>query len=77
MNTAKIITENNQQFIILPNEYYLPGNEVYITKIGNTIVLTPQNNPWESLFNSLELFSEDFMEDRDQLNLQVREDLFE
>lgn len=76
MNTAKIITENNHQIVILPEEYHLQDNEVYIKKIGNVIVLISKDNPWQSLFNSLDLFSEDFMEDRHQPTLQARKDFF-
>jgi hypothetical protein len=35
------------------------------------------NNPWQSLLDSLDRFSDDFMETREQPSLQVRENLFE
>jgi antitoxin VapB len=77
MNTAKIITENNHQIVILPEEYHMPDNEVYIKKIGNVIILISKDQPWQSLFNSLDLFSEDFLEDRKQPTLQTRKDFLE
>jgi antitoxin VapB len=42
-------------------------------KIGSVIVLISQENPWQILFDSLSLFSEDFMEIREQPELENRE----
>lgn len=76
MNIAKLKMQGNEQLAILPDDFQMVGDEVYIKKIGNTIVLIPKNNPWPTLWNSLDLFSDDFMETRDRLLLQDREDLF-
>lgn len=76
MEIAKLKTEKNQQIVILPENYCLEGNEVYLKKIGNAIVLISQQNPYQCLWDSLDLFSEDFMENREQLILEEREDLF-
>lgn len=73
MNTAKISTDGIHQIVILPEDFNMTGSEVYIKKIGNAIVLIAKDNPWQSLFESLEQFSEDFMTTRDQPNLDVRE----
>jgi antitoxin VapB len=51
----------------------MAGTEVYIKKVGNAIVLIAKDNPWQSLFEGLEQFSEDFIITRDQLPLDVRE----
>ena len=64
------------KIVILPENYHIEGNEVYLKKIGKTIVLISTNNPYESLWNSLDLFSDDFMENREQLPLETREELF-
>jgi antitoxin VapB len=46
--------------------------------VGNAVVLLPIEHPWESLFDSLEQFSDDFLEDRSQpVQQQIREDLFD
>ncbi|WP_279239821.1 hypothetical protein [Scytonema sp. UIC 10036] len=39
------------------------------------MVLISKENPWQTLFDSLDIFSEDFMENREQLYLEEREDL--
>lgn len=76
MNTAKLRMQGNEQLAILPDGFQLVGEEVYIKKVGNAIMLIPKNNPWQTLWNSLDLFSDDFMETREQPPLQEREKLF-
>lgn len=73
MNTAQISTDGTHQIVILPEDFKMVGTEVYIKKVGNAIVLIAKDNPWQSLFESLEQFSDDFMTTRDQLPLDVRE----
>jgi antitoxin VapB len=72
METAKLLTNGDIQTVILPKEFQFQGNEVYIKKIGSVIVLISQENPWQTLFDSLNLFSEDFMETREQPELESR-----
>ena len=73
MNTAKISTDGTHQIVILPEDFKMAGTEVYIKKVGNAIVLIAKDNPWQSLFESLDQFSDDFMTTRDQPLLDMRE----
>jgi len=75
METAKLTTDGDRQIVILPEQFHLSGNEVYIKKMGNAIVLISKENPWQTLFDSLEQFDDDFMESREQPKLQNRESL--
>ncbi|MEW6497005.1 MAG: type II toxin-antitoxin system VapB family antitoxin [Cyanobacteriota bacterium] len=75
MKIVKLLMNDDNQTVVLPKEFQFEGNEVYIKKIGNAIVLISKENPWETLLHSLELFSEDFMETREQPILEVREAL--
>ncbi|UKO99833.1 antitoxin [Nostoc sp. UHCC 0870] len=75
MNIAKLSTDGTHQFVILPEDFQLTGTEVYIKKIGNAIVLIAKDNPWESLIESLDNFSDDFMTTRDQPPIDTRESL--
>ncbi len=50
-------------------------SEVYIKKVGNAVVLISKDNPWQTLFDSLNLFSDDFMPTREQPLLDRRETL--
>ncbi len=73
---AKVKTEHNQQTIILPADCILEGEEVYIKKIGDNLILISQKQPWDILWNSLTQFTDDFAEERPQLLSDQREELF-
>jgi len=75
METAKLWSNGENQSVILPKEFQFQGSEVYIKKIGRAIALIPKDNPWQAMFDSLSLFSEDFMENREQPSLEIREEL--
>ena len=72
MDTAKLFQNGQSQAVRLPKAYRLPGDEVYIKKIGNAIVLLPISHSWDSLLQSLDEFSDDFMADRNQPGEQQR-----
>ncbi len=74
METAKLFKNGQSQAVRLPKEYRFEGEEVYLKKVGNTVVLIPIKNSWEPLINSLDEFSSDFMNDRKQPETQRRED---
>lgn len=64
MHTAKLFQNGHSQAVRLPKEYRLSGDEVFIKKIGKAIILLPKGNPWQPLLNSLNKFTDDFMEQR-------------
>jgi antitoxin VapB len=66
MNTAKVFTTGRSQAVRLPKEFRFKGGEVGINKIGDLVVLFPRTKGWDVLAKSLEAFTEDFMEDRNQ-----------
>ncbi len=61
MLSSKVFTSGNSQAVRLPKEYQVEDKELYIQRIGNTIVLFPKNNPWEAFERSLTEFTDDFM----------------
>ncbi|PKL44792.1 MAG: AbrB/MazE/SpoVT family DNA-binding domain-containing protein [Candidatus Riflebacteria bacterium HGW-Riflebacteria-1] len=76
MLISKVFTSGNSQAIRLPKEYRLEAKELYIQKIGRTIILFPKDNPWEAFEKSLSDFTDDFMADgRNQPEMQKREGL--
>jgi len=78
MKTATVVTQAQGQTVCLPDGFRLDGDEVFVKKIGRSIVLIPkQVDPWRSLVDSLDQFSDDFMQDRAQPNVQHREAIFE
>lgn len=75
MNTAKIFKSGNSQAVRLPKGFQLEGNEVYIKRVGKNIILTTKNDPWAGLIDSLGMFSDDFMTERQQPPADQREEL--
>ena len=76
MNTAKLFINGRSQAVRLPKEFRFDGDEVFIKKVGDVVILIPYHTPWKTLEDSLQLFSADFMEDREQPAIQDREDAF-
>lgn len=77
MACAKVFMSGNSQAVRIPKEFHIDQSELFIKKIGTTIILYPQNNHWENLKKSLSEFSDDFMSDgRNQPALPERESLF-
>lgn len=76
MMTAKLFQNGRSQAVRLPKEFRFNGDEVVINKIGDIVILMPKENKWSGFLNSLELFSDDFMnDDREQSTVQERETL--
>lgn len=73
LSTAKIFANGRSQAVRLPKEYRFDGNEVYINKIDDVVIIMPKKNPWVNLLKSLNKFSDDFMEDRSQPHNQKRD----
>jgi antitoxin VapB len=76
MDTAKIFKNGKSQAIRLPKEYRFQGSKVYVKQVGNAVVLIPEQDSWQTLIESLEQFSDDFMLERQQPP-QEREGVFE
>lgn len=73
MDTAKLFTNGQSQAVRLPKKFRFKGKEVYIKKMGNTIVLLPKDSPWQSMIDSLDLFTDDvFKEGRNQPKQQQK-----
>lgn len=78
MKTAKLFQNGQSQAVRLPKEFRFEGDNVFIKKMGNAVILISMESTcvWEPLFNSLHKFSDDFMEHREQPDQQHREDIF-
>lgn len=73
MQTAKLFNNGRSQAVRLPKECRFTGDDVYIKKYQGIVMLLPKESPWSSLVDSLERFSGDFLEERNQPNEQQRE----
>ncbi len=77
METARLFKNGQSQAVRLPKDFRFEGEKVFIKRVGNAVVLIPYHDSWETLFESLDQFSDDFMEVREQPPTQHRESLFE
>lgn len=74
METAKLFMNGRSQAVRLPKGFRFEGEEVFIKKVGEAVVLLPRREAWRTLYGSLGKFSEDFMEEREQPSSQVRDE---
>lgn len=76
MERAKLFQNGNSQAVRLPKEFRFPGKEVKIYRRGNQVILEPLEPEWDSFFEAISEFPEDFFEDgRQQPPDQKREPL--
>ncbi len=66
MKTAKLFMNGQSQAVRLPKEYRFSGDEVFIKRVGSSVVLMPEKNSWDALVGSLEQFTPEFMAEREQ-----------
>ena len=60
MTTAKLFTNGSSQAVRLPKECRLDGNEVYVQKIGSTVLLVPKESIWETFMEGINGFTDDY-----------------
>lgn len=75
MDIAKIFINGRSQAVRLPKDYRLDGSEVYVKKIDDVVLLIPKNSAWKALESSINYFSDDFMAERNQPDIEHREGL--
>lgn len=64
------------QAIRIPKEYRLLTKEVWVEKVGDSLIIKPKPESWDAFFASADRLSEDFSIDRDQQPPQNRDKLF-
>ncbi|SHM92381.1 antitoxin VapB [Caldanaerovirga acetigignens] len=74
MDVAKIFENGRSQAVRLPKQYRFKDSEVFIKKIGDIVILIPKESTWKSLELGLKYFSEDFLNTRNQPELQKRDE---
>ena len=75
MQTAKLFKNGQSQAVRLPKAFRFEGRSVYIHRIGDYVVLMPEHNPWRTMFEAADQFSDDFMAVREQGEQAERERL--
>ena len=74
MQQAKLFRNGQSQAVRLPKDFRFEGDKVSIKRMGKAVVLLPHNEPWDTLFDALSAFSSDFMNERNQPPVDVREE---
>jgi antitoxin VapB len=64
---------SGSQMIKIPENFKINDDKVYLKKVGNTLYIIPFHNPWQSMLDSVNEFSEDFMTEWQQPSQQSRE----
>ncbi|MGN8739936.1 type II toxin-antitoxin system antitoxin VapB [Bilifractor sp. HCP3S3_D3] len=73
---GKVFSNGGSQAVRLPKDFRFKTDEVNINRIGDIVILVPKENRWAGLIQSLDLFTDDFMEDsRGGLIAEKRESL--
>ena len=76
MQTARLFINGRSQAVRLPKEFQFKGENVYIQKVGEAVILVPFDKDWEVFMHGINSFSNDFMaEGRIMGNDQERENL--
>ena len=74
METAKIFTNGGSQAVRLPKNYRFDTDEVMVNRVGNVVMLIPKDDRWQSVLESLNMFTEDFLKEKiESLPLEERE----
>lgn len=74
MKKAKIFKNGQSQAVRLPKEFRFDEKEVCVQKCGDGVLLLPVGKFLNSFKESLDQFSSDFMDQRDQPKNQTREE---
>ena len=79
MKTAKLFVNGRSQAVRLPKAYRFEGDEVYIKKTVEGVLLIPKNRSvWDIWEQNIMKYSEPFMTERNKPEAQqVREELDE
>ena len=66
MMTTRIFQNGNSQALRIPQELRTEKKEFFISKVGDTYIAYPVDDPWASVRHVIGTFPEDFLEDREQ-----------
>ena len=70
---AKVFMNGRSQAVRLPKKYRFDTEEVYISRQGENIVISPKKPSWDEFFDLKSAFDESFLEDRQDDSPQERD----
>ncbi|MDE6725660.1 MAG: type II toxin-antitoxin system VapB family antitoxin [Ruminiclostridium sp.] len=62
MYTAKVFVNGGSQAVRLPKQFRFSDDEIYVKKIGDSILLVPKDKLWETFLEGVDGFTEDYFE---------------
>lgn len=62
MMVAKLFENGRSQAVRLPKEFRFEGDEVFIGKVGDFVILSPKADKWDPFMKALDMFSDDIFE---------------
>ena len=60
METAKVFETGRSQAVRIPKRFRFSGDEVFIQRVGNVLLLTHKEKAWETFLEGLNGFTDDF-----------------
>jgi antitoxin VapB len=72
MKTAKIFMNGRSQAVRLPKECRFDCEEVFVQKQGDRVILTAKKPDWDEFFDSVSVFGDDFLDEREDAPPQER-----
>ncbi len=73
MQTAKLFKNGRSQAVRLPKDFRFKSDNIYIKKFEDIVLLIPKKSQWTFLNKSLDKFTDDFMDNYTQSEIQKRE----
>ena len=64
LHVTTVHNSGRTQSVELPDDCRFGTAKVYVRKMGNAVLLIPEDDPWASLLDSLNRFSDDYMSER-------------
>ncbi len=75
MDIAKIFKKGRSQAVRLPKNFRFEGQEVYVKKINDLVLLIPKDTAWKVLEAGVDFFTPDFLQERNQPAAQERKEI--
>ena len=70
--TAKLFKNGRSQAVRLPVQFRFKGSEVFVTRVGDKVILSAKPTSWDDFFDTKSRVPENFMADRKNLPPQKR-----
>lgn len=71
--TAKVFYTNRSQAVRLPKEFQFDVDEVFISRDGDKVILSPRPSSWDDYLQNGAVAPADFMSGVEDLPLQERD----